>query len=64
MACNRSAETGNPISDASFSNWAGDVQVNPTHIFQPGTIDELAAIVAQAERVNLSNACDWQRMVV
>jgi len=54
MICNRAAGTGNPLPDTSFTNWSGDIQINPTNIFQPGSVDELVAIVRQAEQRNLS----------
>jgi len=54
VTCSRTAGTGDPLSDTSFSNWSGDIDITPTSIFQPGSIDELVAIVKEAERRNLS----------
>jgi hypothetical protein len=54
MICIRTTGTGNPLPDTSFSNWSGDVQITPTNIFEPTTVDEVVAIVKQAEERNLS----------
>ena len=54
MPCIRVDGTGNPTSDTSFSNWAGDIEIHPTNIFQPDNIDQLVAIVKAAETAHLS----------
>ena len=54
MPCIRAPGTGGPTSETSFSNWAGDVQVSPTAIYEPSSIDELVAIVKAAEQQNVS----------
>src|ERR1700739_4594562 len=48
MACNRAPGTGNTIPP-NFTNWAGTVSETPQQFFQPETLDELVAIVKQAE---------------
>jgi hypothetical protein len=54
MTCVRAEGMPNPISETSFSNWAGDIRINPTSIVQPDSVDELVAIVKEAERRQLS----------
>ena len=54
MSCIRVSGTGDPTSDTSFSNWAGDIEIHPTSIFQPDSIDRLVAIVKAAETAHLS----------
>jgi hypothetical protein len=49
MGCTRDPSTGDPIPEASLSNWSGEVTANPVSIFQPSTVDEVVAIVREAE---------------
>jgi FAD/FMN-containing dehydrogenase len=53
MPCDRAPGTGDTVS-GPFINWAENVTTNPQQIFQPTTLDELVAIVKQAEADNLS----------
>jgi FAD/FMN-containing dehydrogenase len=53
MLCNRAAGLG-PTINNSFTNWAQNVSANPQIYFQPNTIDELVAIVRQAEANHVS----------
>lgn len=53
MPCNRAPGTGNVVPGL-FINWAHNVTANPQRIFQPTTLDELVAIVKQAEANDLS----------
>ena len=48
MLCNRAPGLGQTIGN-SFTNWAHNVSANPQSIFQPSSVDELVAIVRQAE---------------
>ena len=52
MPCNRAPGTGNS-STGTFTNWARNVQENPQQIYQPTTLDQLVAIVKQAEAKSL-----------
>ena len=54
MPCIRAAGTGNPLPDTDFPNWSGEIDVHPTSIFQPDSIDQLVAIVKAAETANQS----------
>lgn len=54
MPCNRAPGAGQPISDQTFTNWSQDITLRPTSIFQPTSVDELVALVKQAESENLS----------
>ena len=53
MSCNRAPGTGATIP-GPFINWAENVTANPLQIYQPTTLDELVAIVKQAEASDLS----------
>lgn len=53
MPCNRTPGTGPTIAN-SFTNWAQTVTASPQSFFQPGTLDELVAIVKQAEASAMS----------
>jgi hypothetical protein len=52
MPCNRAPGTGKH-GRGTFTNWAENVTVTPQQIFQPNTIDQVVAIVKQAEAENL-----------
>lgn len=49
MSCNRTSGTGPTIFN-SFANWAQNVSETPLSFYQPSTLDELVAIVKEAER--------------
>ena len=53
MACNRTPGAG-PTIGGPFVNWAQNVTATPQSFFQPSTLDELVAIVSQAEANQLS----------
>jgi FAD binding domain len=53
MTCIRAEGTGDPIPDTSFINWAQDIEIYPTSIFQPSTIDQVVAIIKAAETADL-----------
>lgn len=53
MACNRAAGTGNTVP-GPFRNWAQNVTANPQRIYEPTSVDELVAIVKEAEANNAS----------
>ena len=53
MPCNRVPGTGVTVP-GPFVNWAEVVTATPQQIFQPSTLDELVAIVRQAEAANLT----------
>jgi hypothetical protein len=53
MQCNRAPGTGNAIP-GPFTNWAENVTADPQQICQPTTLDQLVAIIKQAEAANLS----------
>jgi hypothetical protein len=48
MPCSRAPGSGPTIPNA-FTNWAQDVSAAPQQFFQPNSVDELVAIVRQAE---------------
>ncbi|MBV8197970.1 MAG: FAD-binding protein [Candidatus Eremiobacteraeota bacterium] len=54
MPCVRAPGTGNPTPDPSLTNWSQEITITPTGIFQPTSIDELVAIVKQAESLGMS----------
>jgi hypothetical protein len=53
MPCNRVPGTGGTVA-GPFVNWAEIVTASPQQIFQPSTLDQLVAIVQQAEAGNLT----------
>jgi FAD/FMN-containing dehydrogenase len=53
MTCIRAEGTGDPVPDTSFTNWAQDIEIYPTSIFQPSTIDQVVAIIKAAEAADL-----------
>jgi hypothetical protein len=53
MPCNRAPGAGKH-GPGTFTNWAENVTVTPQQLFQPTTLDQLVAIVKQAEAEDLS----------